>query len=86
MNKKELAPSSARHACFSTRTMFQHAVTIDERRSANPCVLPKGYLPAKDDKDPTWRPSAKFNHAEVERLISDERVQRRAMTSQRVPS
>ena len=71
MNKKELAPRSVRHAFFSTRTMFQHAVSIDERLTANPCVLPKGYLPAKQDKDPTWRPSAKFNHAEVERLISD---------------
>jgi len=74
MRKGGLAPRSVRHAFFSTRTMFQHLVTIDERLAANPCVLPKGYLPAKQDKDPTWRPTAKFTHAEVERLISNERV------------
>src|SRR5581483_5568438 len=74
MKKGELAPRSVRHVFFTTRTMFQHLVTIDERLAANPCVLPKGYLPGKQDKDPTWRPSAKFTHAEVERLISDERI------------
>jgi len=74
MNKKELAPRSVRHAFFTTRTMFQHAVSVDERLTANPCVVPKNYLPAKQDADPTWRSSAKFTHAEVERLISDERI------------
>ena len=56
MKKGELAPRSVRHAFFSTRTMFQHLVTIDERLTANPCVLPKGYLPAKQDKDPAVAP------------------------------
>ncbi len=74
MNDGELAPRSVRHAFFCARTMFQHLIAIEERLTANPLVLPRGYLPGKQDKDPTWRPSAKFSHSEVERLISDERI------------
>jgi hypothetical protein len=53
--------------------MFEQ-VREDELIEANPCALKKGYLPKKRDRDPLWRPSAKFSHEEVERLISDERV------------
>ena len=52
-------------------------LTTTPKRSvalSNSCVLPKGYLPGKQDADPTWRPSAKFKHAEVERRISDESI------------
>ena len=74
MKAGDLAPRSLRHAFFAVRTMFEHAVTLDEQLASNPCVLPKGYLPGKQDRDPTWRPSAKFTHAEVEQLIEDGRV------------
>ena len=46
MNKGEVAPRSVWHAFFAVRTMFEHALAIDERTTANPCAPPKGYLPA----------------------------------------
>lgn len=62
------------------RGMFRDAV-IDELIAANPCVLKRGTLPKKKDRDPTWRRSAFFTREEVEMLISDERIplQRRAL-------
>jgi integrase len=47
---------------------------VDELITSNPCVLKRGELPGKIDKDPTWRSGAVFTREEVERLISDERV------------
>src|SRR5229473_4851697 len=38
------------------------------------CAFKRGELPAKTDKDPTWRSAAVFTCEEVERLISDERI------------
>jgi integrase len=73
MKKEEIAPRTVRHVYGVLHTMFEQAVE-DELLESNPCVLKRGYLPKKRDKDPLWRPSAKFNHEEVERLISDARV------------
>jgi integrase len=54
--------------------MFEDAVA-DELLDSNPCAIKRGELPAKIDKDPTWRSGAVFTREEVERrLISDERV------------
>ena len=73
MKKEELAPRTVRHIYGALHTMFEQA-REDELIDANPCALKKGYLPKKRDKDPTFRPMAKFSHDEVERFISDERI------------
>ncbi|MGZ4325893.1 MAG: hypothetical protein ACXVV5_28030, partial [Solirubrobacteraceae bacterium] len=47
---------------------------LDELVVSNPCELPRESLPKRVDKDPLWRATAKFTRAEVEALISDERI------------
>jgi integrase len=71
--KAELAPRTIRHVYATLATMFRTAVA-DELIIATPCVLPKGVLPKKVDKDPAWRDGAIFTRSEVEQLISDVRV------------
>jgi integrase len=68
-----LAPRTVRHVYATLRAMFREAV-VDELLSANPCVVKKEDLPAKQDKDPTWRHSAVFTRAEAEQLFSDESI------------
>ncbi len=65
-----MAPRSIRHAYGTCGTMFRDAV-VDELIKASPCVLKRGELPPKVDKDPEWRAEAMFATSEVERLISD---------------
>lgn len=70
----ELAPRTALHVFDCLRCLLREAV-IEEILPANPArELPKGTLPKKRDRDPTWRARAKFSRDEVEALISDERV------------
>jgi hypothetical protein len=69
----KLAPRTVRHVYGVLHTIF-HDTQVDELIDANPCVLKRGDLPKKVDKDPTWRPSAVFTREEGERLISDERI------------
>jgi len=71
--KGRLAPRTVRNAYAVFQRMCRDAV-IDETIMATPCVLPTGALPEKRDKDPSWRARAIFTRAEVEALISDERV------------
>lgn len=75
-----LAPRTLHTVWAALRGMFRDAV-IDELVAANPCVLKRGTLPKKKDRDPTWRRSAFFSREELEMLISDERIplQRRAL-------
>jgi integrase len=49
----------------------------------NPCVLKRGELPEKLDKDPTWRAKAVFTRDEIVQVITDLRVpeDRRVMYS-----
>jgi integrase len=68
-----LAPRSIRNVYGVLATMFRTAVA-DEVIAATPCVLARGILPKKADKDPAWRASAIFTRAEVEQLISDVRI------------
>jgi integrase len=68
-----LAPRSIRHVYATLTTMFRSAVA-DELLTATPCVLAKGILPKKVDKDPSWRAGAIYTREEVERLISDLRI------------
>lgn len=67
------APRTLRNVYAMLHTFFHDAV-VDELIPSNPCVLPRGELPQKVDKDPHWRPTAVFAREEVEGLISDERI------------
>ncbi len=58
---------AALHSCLE-------AAVAEELLEANPCVLRPGDLPARVDADPEWRDTAVFTHAEIEALISDERI------------
>ncbi len=53
--------------------MFRTAVA-EELLSATPCVLLRGTLPKKVDKDPEWRHTAIFTREELARLVSDPRL------------
>ncbi len=69
----KIAPRTIRHVYGALHVMFRDAV-VDEVITANPCVLKRGDLPKKKDKDPRWRPSAIFTRSEVERILIDERI------------
>lgn len=64
----ELAPRTIINTYGALRTMFRDAV-IDELIIASPCVLARGELPAKVDKDSEWRQLATYAVAEVHALI-----------------
>ncbi len=68
-----LAPRSIHHIYHVASMLFRTAV-IDELIATSPCVLPKGVLPKKIDKDPSWRAQAIYTREEVEQLISDSRI------------
>jgi integrase len=68
-----LAPRTIRHVYATLATMFRSGVA-DELIMATPCVLSKGVLPKKADKDPAWRANAIYTREEVERLLSDPRI------------
>jgi hypothetical protein len=64
-----LAPRSVRHIYAALHQVLHDAV-VDEIIPSNACVLKRGELPAKIDRDPTWRPTAVFTRDEIETLIS----------------
>ena len=55
-----LAPSTIRSTYALVRQVFDWAV-LHEQVPANPVVVPSGLLPAKKDKDPTWRSKARLS-------------------------
>ncbi len=63
-----LAPKTIRAIYFTLAKMLADAVA-DELLVSNPCVL-KDELPAKVDKNRTWRRTAVFARGEVEAIIS----------------
>jgi integrase len=69
----EMAPKQVHLIKGLLHKMFKDAV-VDELISANPVVLAEEDLPPKVDKDPDFRRLAIFARAEVEMLISDERI------------
>ncbi len=71
--KGRLAPRTILHTYATVHRMFEDAVA-EEIIEMNPCKLRRGELPKKRDADPTWRSQAVFTRAEVEALLSDERV------------
>jgi integrase len=68
-----LAPRTIHHVYQTTALLFRTAV-VDELIDNTPCVLARGVLPKKADKDPAWRAGAIYTRDEVERLISDPRI------------
>jgi integrase len=68
-----LAPRTIHHVYHLTATLFRTAVA-DELIDATPCVLQRGVLPKKVDKDPAWRATAIYTREEIEKLISDRRI------------
>jgi integrase len=68
-----LAPRTIHHVFQTTSLLFKSAI-IDELIDASPCVLTRGVLPKKVDKDPDWRNAAIYTRDEVEQLISDTRI------------
>jgi integrase len=66
-------PRTVRHI-YATLHHVLHDAVVDEILPANPCVLRRGELPRKADKDPTWRSGAVFTRDEVELLVSDGRI------------
>jgi hypothetical protein len=60
-----LAPRSVRHIYAALHQVLHDAV-VDEVLLSNPCVLKRGELPAKIDRDPAWRPTAVFTRDEIE--------------------
>jgi integrase len=79
---KKLAPRTIRNIYRMLHTMFVDA-KVEGLIVSNPCELPRDALPEKRDKDATWRATAVFTAAEVESLISDQRIDadRRTLTA-----
>jgi integrase len=68
-----LAPRTIRNIYFTLQGICHDAV-VDELIPATPCVVSRGDLPKKADKDPTWRATAVFTVGEVEKILSDPRT------------
>ena len=69
----KLAPRTIRHVFATMAIMFGDAMA-DELITTSPCVLRKGVLPKKVDKDPDWRATAIYDRDEIRSLIFDPRV------------
>jgi integrase len=73
LRSKRLAPRTVRHIYFQAHAMFEKAIRKGHL-SINPCNLDEDDLPEKMDKNPEWRATAIYARAEVEQIISDDRV------------
>lgn len=71
----ELAPRTIRNTYGIAHAMFHDAV-VEEVIKTNPCVLSRGELPGKTDKDPEWRNAATYTAAEVMLLITSALIPR----------
>jgi len=70
---KVLAPRTVRHI-YTVIRQLAHDAQADGKLMRDPCILKRGDLPPKKDRNPNWRPTAVFSTPEVELLISDERI------------
>lgn len=70
---ERLAPKSIYNAYSTVSALFRDA-ELEGLIDSSPCKLTKRQLGPKVDADPEWRPTAKYSLAELEMLISDERV------------
>lgn len=71
VKEPDLAPRTVRNCYGIARTMF-HDAMVERVIRSNPCVLSRGELPAKVDKDPEWRSAAMFTRDEVKLLTTSE--------------
>src|SRR5262245_37964385 len=69
----QLAPRTVLSGYGAVRLLFKDA-DREELIVKSPCEVDRRELPAVVDKDPEWRPSARYTRAELEQLISDERI------------
>lgn len=69
----KLAPRTIHHVAGTLHAMFAWA-RRRELIEHNPVDLDRGVLPKKADADPTWRRQAIYTRAELEQLISDQRL------------
>ena len=72
VGKKDLAPRTKRHVYDAMRAMFKKA--IPRYIEVNPCSLDTEDLPRRKDADPEWRPNAIFAKAEVQQILTDDRI------------
>jgi len=70
---ERLAPKSIYNAYSTVSALFRDA-ELEGLIDHDPCRLTKHQLGPKVDADPEWRPTALYTLAELELLISDERV------------
>jgi integrase len=71
--KKHLANRTVRNIYTVLSSVFRDArldKKVGERLKQTPCILTEKQLGPVLDKDPTWRPNAKFAREEAERMIS----------------
>jgi len=73
MRQDGAAPRSVRNVYSTIRSLFRDAAFADLVQ-ATPCILTRQHIGRIRDRDPEWRLAAVFARAEVETLISDERV------------
>lgn len=71
--EERMAPKSIYNAYSTVSALFRDAC-LEDLLPSSPCILTKRQLGPKVDGDPEWRPKALFTAAELELLISDERV------------
>jgi integrase len=67
------APKTVRHVYGAIRALFR-AAQLRDLVTASPCILTRHELGELEDKRPGWRPTAVYERAELEQLISDERI------------
>jgi len=68
-----MAARTVRNTYGILRTMLRDAY-VDEVIPSNPCVLHRGELPGKEDKDPEWRSQATYTRQEVGLLVTSQNV------------
>jgi integrase len=70
LKRTDAAPRTIWHRVSHLKTCFRVAELIP----STPCILPRGTLPARVDKDPTWREKAIYTKDDVIMLVGDERI------------
>jgi integrase len=71
--RQKMAGKSVWNAYSSLSAFFRDAALADHV-STSPCILTKRQLGSKEPKDPEFRASAVFTRAELEQLVSDDRI------------
>lgn len=71
--RQQLAPRTVRNVYSVVSAMFRDARLADVI-DQTPCILDERQLGPVVDKDPEWRESAVYARNEVEKLISDDRI------------